>query len=219
MRHQILENGTFSQLAQFGTWDCGPSPAEYAARVRRYRDEIGGLLFAAPQDWMAEPAIRAKTSLTVAQHQVRTVTNFLELQTIAPDVPWIPVLQGWSLRDYLTCTARYADAGVDLSAQRAVAIGSICRRQGSNLVADIIAAVYDAVPGIRIHALGAKIAGVAKYGTCLSSSDSLAWSRAARWQPPLPGCLHKSCANCMRFALKWRLRVIESLHDSQDNQL
>lgn len=21
---------------------------------------------------------------------------------------------------------------------------------------------------------------------------------------PLPGCSHKSCANCMRYALKWR---------------
>ncbi len=34
----------------------------------RYRDEIGCLLWAAPQDWMCEPWITAKTGLTVAEH-------------------------------------------------------------------------------------------------------------------------------------------------------
>jgi hypothetical protein len=39
MRHRILGNGGFTELSQYGTWDTGPTPAEYVARVRRYRDD------------------------------------------------------------------------------------------------------------------------------------------------------------------------------------
>ena len=55
-------------------------------------------MWAAPQDWMCEPAIIAKTGLAVVEHQRRTVTNFLELQALAPDLPFIPVLHGWACR-------------------------------------------------------------------------------------------------------------------------
>ena len=114
MSHQILGNGAFTELSAHGSWAHGPSPGEYVARVRRYADEIGGLVFAAPQDWMREPAILrggqfagmhfAGTGLTVGEHQRRTVENFLELLELAPDLPFIPVLQGWSTSDYLLRT-------------------------------------------------------------------------------------------------------------------
>lgn len=109
-----LDSGGFTELSTQGSWAHGPSPAEYVMRVRRYADEIGGLVFAAPQDWMCEPAILhggqfagtrfAGTGLTVGEHQRRTVENFLELRELAPDLPFIPVLQGWSTSDYLLRT-------------------------------------------------------------------------------------------------------------------
>lgn len=207
-----LDSGGFTELSTYGTWAHGPTPREYTSRVRRYRDEIGGLLFAAQQDWMSEPSIRAKTGLTVREHQARTVGNFLELRAIAPDLPIIPVLQGWTLADYLDCAARFIDAGVDLAAEPTVGIGSVCRRQGTEAVAGIIAAVCEAVPGIDLHGFGVKISGLGKYGSSLASADSLAWSMAARREPPLPGCVgHKSCANCERFAFRWRERVLASI--------
>ena len=48
------------------------------ANVRLYRDEVGGLQCAAPQDWMCEPQIVAKTGLSVREHQQRTVENLLD---------------------------------------------------------------------------------------------------------------------------------------------
>lgn len=33
----------------------------------------------------------------------------------------------------------------------------------------------------------------------------------ARRSPPLPGCTHKSCSNCLRYALEWRKKVERSL--------
>lgn len=207
-----LDSGGFSELSQYGSWRHGPSPRDYAHQVRRYRNNIGGLLWAAPQDWMCEPAIIAKTGLSVVEHQQRTVANFLELQALAPDLPFIPVLQGWVYQDYLTCARMYADAGVNLAEQPTVGLGSVCRRQASSEAAEIITAIRQTVPGIRLHGFGIKITGLGVYGTQLVSADSMAWSLAARKQPRLPGCTgHKTCANCARFAFRWRERVLASL--------
>ena len=58
---------------------------------------------------MCEPAIVARTGLTVLEHQERTVASYLELRALAPHLPVIPVVQGWHLADYLpawSCTGR-----------------------------------------------------------------------------------------------------------------
>ncbi|MBN1170875.1 MAG: hypothetical protein JXA67_01770, partial [Micromonosporaceae bacterium] len=78
------DSGGFTELQQYGTWTT--TPAEYVTRLRRYREEIGNLIWAAPQDWMCEPfvitggqagALRfAGTRLSVAEHQRRTVANY-----------------------------------------------------------------------------------------------------------------------------------------------
>ena len=92
-----LDSGGFTELQQFGAWTV--SAQDYVARVRRYRDQIGALLWAAPQDWMCEPAIVVKTGLSVAEHQARTVENFCTLRQLAPELPIIPVVQGWTVTD------------------------------------------------------------------------------------------------------------------------
>jgi len=58
-------------------------PKQYADEVRRFRAEIGNLAWAAPQDWMCEPAVIAGgkvgretfkgTGLSVPAHQTLTV--------------------------------------------------------------------------------------------------------------------------------------------------
>jgi hypothetical protein len=89
-----LDSGGFTELSMHGTWLV--SPSTYVAAVRRYRAEIGRMLWASPQDWMCEAVVRAKTGLSVAEHQLRTIDNLLELRALAPEIPWTPVLQGQS---------------------------------------------------------------------------------------------------------------------------
>ncbi len=36
------------------------------------------------------------TGMSVAEHQRRTIENFVALRRLAPDINWIPVLQGWA---------------------------------------------------------------------------------------------------------------------------
>src|SRR5438874_2025360 len=95
-----LDSGGFTELFGYGSWEHGPTPAQYVARVKRYRDEIGMLAWAAPQDWMCEPWIVAKTGLSIVEHQRRTVANFVQLRDLAaaaglPDGLIRPVVQGW----------------------------------------------------------------------------------------------------------------------------
>jgi hypothetical protein len=207
-----LDSGGFTELSRYGTWEHGPTMQQYAAAIRRYRDDIGHLAWAAPQDWMCEPAITARTGLTVAEHQRRTITSVLALRAADPGLPVIPVLQGWTVSDYLRCADAYSQAGIDLRAEPVVGLGSVCRRQATTAI-DLIIRALRAHGITRLHGFGVKLQGLLTCGHLLASADSMAWSFAARRQPPLPGCelRHINCANCPRYALTWHAKVCASL--------
>lgn len=201
-----LDSGGFTQLDQYGKWTL--SVGQYVGEVRRYRDEIGQLEWAAPMDWMCEPWLVRKSGLTVIEHQHRTVDNYLTLRMIASDLPFIPVLQGWTLEDYLRCADRYERAGIDLTMQPLVGLGSVCRRQSTAEIAAIVATL--AGYGLYLHGFGVKTAGLRSYSIYLGSADSMAWSYGGRRVRP---CVHgraKSEANCLDFARQWRERVVAS---------
>lgn len=62
-----------------------------------------------------------------------------------------------------------------------------------------------------LHGFGIKVLGLRRYGHLLTSADSMAWSVAARRSAPLPGCTaHRNCANCPRYAYRWRAEVIRA---------
>lgn len=196
-----LDSGGFTELDMHGKWTI--TPGEYVEWVDRYQDEIGGLQWAAPMDWMCEPWIVEKTGLSVREHQERTVANYLELRDRGP---FIPVLQGWTLDDYETCVGLYESAGVDLAARPLVGLGSVCRRQNTDEITRLV--VQLASRGLRLHGFGVKKTGLAAFGRYLESADSLAWSYNARRDWPLVGCTHKNCANCLRYALRWRAELL-----------
>lgn len=207
-----LDSGGFSELSLYGGWRT--TPEEYVSAVVRYDTEIGNLSWAAPQDWMCEPVMLAQTGFTVAEHQVRTVANFVYLQQLwghlsDADCPFMPVLQGWELADYLRCWQLYGESGVDLSEYEVVGVGSVCRRQATAEIGDILSALRDMDPGVPLHGFGVKKNGLARYGHLLSSADSMAWSYDARRKPALEGCAgHINCANCLVYASRWYQEVI-----------
>jgi hypothetical protein len=223
-----LDSGGFSELSLYGEWHT--SPAAYVAAVHRYDEEIGLLGWAAPQDWMCEPFMLAKTGLTTEEHQRRTVANFLELRALwqaidpADDLrsaaefcPFMPVLQGWNLADYFRCAEMYAEAGVNLSHHPVVGVGSVCRRQATDEIGEIFEALSSL--DIAMHGFGVKKAGLRMYGHFLSSADSMAWSFDARRAERMEGCSgHRNCANCLRYALRWRGEVLASIGDGCDFQ-
>lgn len=220
-----LDSGGFTELQKYGRWTI--SAKQYVDEVRHFQNEIGGLLWAAPQDWMCEQIVIsggsasrglvfAGTDLSVEEHQRRTVDNFLELRALAPDLPFIPVLQGQSVIDYWRCEDLYERAGVDLRAEPVVGVGSVCRRQGTNDATLIMRSFAT----LKLHAFGVKTLGLRTYGGLIESADSMAWSDTARRADPLPDHDlpgpgrpkgHINCANCLEYALRWRSRLLDEI--------
>jgi hypothetical protein len=206
-----LDSGGFTELSTYGEWQTGPR--EYARSVARYDAEIGRLDWAAPQDWMCEPFMLARTGLTVAGHQQRTVASFLTLRDLwtaesDAECPFMPVLQGWRLADYEACSGMYEAAGIRLEDYPVVGLGSVCRRQAGGEIAEIVRAFS---PRLALHGFGVKTQGLRLSGHLLESADSMAWSYDARRADPLPGCAHKNCANCLVYARQWRDRLLSRI--------
>ncbi len=175
-----VDSGGFSQLRDHGRYL--QSPERYAAQVRRLAETTHTLDWAAIQDWMVEDDALKATGFTVWEHQRRTVASFLRLTALAPEVRWLPVLQGQTIAQYVEHLDMYLAAGVDLRVMHRVGVGSVCRRQSTHEIVDILRAL--ASRGLRLHGFGVKTTGLRQAADQLASADSLAWSLAARREAP-----------------------------------
>ena len=234
--HWALDSGGFTELQKHGRWTV--DVREYVAQVRRFHDEIGLMDFAASQDWMCEPIVLAGgktragkfagTKLSVPEHIERTVQNFLDLKSAAPDLPWMPTLQGWNVHDYRACAELYSRYGVKLEDEERVGLGSVCRREdvmkislyvnefGGGPLARRMLSGGKIVPGLRLHGFGIKTEALPFYTeNYLVSADSQAWSMAARFRRrEMAGCCEegkKVCNNCFHWALEWRALLLKKL--------
>jgi hypothetical protein len=199
-----LDSGGFSEISMHGEWMT--SPEQYVKEVRLWSKEIGNMDWAAIQDWMCEPAMLKKTGKTIVEHQELTIQSYRELKRLAPEIPWMPVLQGWEPKDYLRHLDMYRAAGFN---DTAFGIGSVCRRQVTDGIDLLIHKLHGL--GLELHAFGFKTKGLTSTHLYLASSDSLAWSFDARYADPIEGHSHKNCANCIDWALRWRENLLSKL--------
>lgn len=206
-----LDSGAFTQISTYGEYRF--TPEQYAAAATRYQEEVGRMDWASIQDWMCEEHILQKTGLTIAEHQRRTVESYHRLRDLAPTVRWTPVLQGFTMDDYLRCWEMYEASGVCLACLPLVGLGSVCRRQDTKSTAAIVGRL--AGDGLNLHGFGVKTTGLSRYGHLLTSADSMAWSLDARWEPGKwqeeLGCSHRSCSTCPLYADKWRGLMLDKI--------
>lgn len=184
-----IDSAGFTELNQFG---CHHIPAaQYAAEVCRYAEEIGNLDFAAVQDWMCEAQVLRVTGQDIDRHQQRTVESYMELVSIAPHLPWAPVLQGFFPGDHERHLAMYYKNGIDLRCAPTVGVGSVCRRQGM-VEADEIVRQLSGMD-LKLHLFGYKFTGLPQTLRFVKSADSMAWSQVARKQwVQMPGHDHST---------------------------
>lgn len=207
-----LDSGGFMEITKRGRWTV--PMRDYAAQVRRFSAEVGGMEWAAIQDWMCEDVALAKTGKTMEEHQRLSVRSYLDLCDEAPELPWAPVIQGRERGDYLRCADMYEAEGVNLAALPVVGVGSVCRRQATGEAVQIFAALKSR--GLRLHGFGIKLGGLENAAHLLTSADSMAWSDAARRDRgrSRPFCIRdhprgaRTCANCGVWAREWRDRVV-----------
>ena len=218
-----LDSGGFTELALRGEWTI--APFDYAADVMRYMDQVGGLDWAACQDWVCSPIVTQKTFPTtphreaVIWHQNFTIESYETLRNLAPGAPWAPILQGWRLSDYMRHVEMYDRAGIDLRKFETVGVGTLVKRDKTAEVKYILQRLKSM--GIKTHGFGVKTAGLAQCWDQLQSADSLAWSYAARYLPPMDdecASKHTNCANCLKFALKWREDMLAQCKASKPPQ-
>ena len=154
------------------------------------------------------------------EHQKRTISSFLELRDLAPDVPWLPVLQGQELADYVRHVEDYDRAGVDLRVEPIVGVGSVCKRNKSENTGAIFRVLHGF--GLRLHGFGVKADALAKFSLWLESADSMAWSYrgrqedCARWKQGLP---RLNLANSQDYAEQWRDRMLYDIANPKSHQL
>lgn len=216
----FVDSGGFTELQQHGRWRT--TAAQHAERCADVMERYGNVEWLSPQDWMCEPAVIeggafktmrfAGTGGSVLEHQERTVQNYLDLIDICEDMPWVPVLQGWTVEDYHHCADLYYSAGVDLRDNHLVGVGSVCRRESMPEAQQIMQSLAER--GYLLHGFGFKQEGIAKCWPWMKSADSMAWSFNARAETGSCGRSNgrggqvKSCANCRHYALAWYERTL-----------
>ncbi|MFD3263135.1 deazapurine DNA modification protein DpdA family protein [Phenylobacterium ferrooxidans] len=186
----FIDSGAYTVLDKHGYYPPSHSVEAYAARLYElHAQNIVRIAVAAAQDYMCEPHIRAKTGLTIEEHQRLTVERYDALleelrRLFGNAIPFrvMPVLQGQSIADYLRHIEMY---GPRLGFRMWVGVGSVCKRQGRAVVVeDILRAIKTARPDLRLHGFGVKLTSLvnAAVRRLLFSADSMAWSFSARKQ-------------------------------------
>jgi hypothetical protein len=174
--------------------------------------EVGKLQWASIQDWICSPVVLARTSFTVSTHQGRTIDSFFTLKKLAPEIAWLPVLQGWTVESYLAHLRMYRSLGLCLQKEPIVGVGSLASRQYSDELPKILVALHD--QGLRLHAFGLSLAGLKSVSHLVSSADSMVWSFTARRRRLKHGTCrapHRVCNNCLAYAIAWRRKVLQRL--------
>jgi len=195
-----LDSGGFTELHKYGKWIT--TPKEYAERTKFYSASLGKMQFAAIQDWMCEASARKKTKKSVNFHQKKTIENWFKLNDLAPKIPWLPVLQGQTPKDYIRHLEDYRDQGVQSTF---FGLGSVCRRANSQEIVDLVEELT-INHNILLHGFGVKSKALLKINRYLKSSDSMAWSVNAAYEkvkPKYKTCNHKACSSCYSYAKWW----------------
>ncbi len=176
----IMDSGAFTEIATHGCYRS--SVEEYAAEINRWAGDPT-LVAAVAQDYMCEPFIIAKTGLSVEEHQRLTIERYDALvKLVDPRVYVLPVLQGYTVADYLRHLEMYGDR---LKLGAYVGVGSICKRNTDiGQIEEILTAIKRIRPDLLLHGFGLKTTALSSWVVqdCLHSADSMAWSFAARRQ-------------------------------------
>ncbi len=172
-------------------------------------------------DYMCEPEVLKKTGLTVRDHQARTTANTMEIidkrKSYAITGTFAPVVQGWTVEDYLAHIDELKSAGA-LKYATMLGIGTLCCRTREDDILRIIHAIRAAVP-MKLHGFGVKLTALQYRLACdaLFSVDSHSWAKTG-WRradeiraqcAKASACKYKNCVNCATTIRVWMNRINE----------
>lgn len=194
----ILDSGAFTQIVTSG--DFIETPKEYATLINRW-SRCGHMVAAVSQDYMCESFILNKWNRTVRQHQKMTVDRYYQILDENPSVHILPVVQGYTIDDYITCSDMY-----DFKPGTYVGIGSVYKRNKNIPEIREILSEIKKHTDFKLHGFGLKVTALSdkEIGSLLYSSDSMAWSFNARAEA---GFKSPNRANDWTYAMEYYNRI------------
>lgn len=162
---------------------------------------------------MTEREVRAKTGGTVMEHVELTVQSFFgctqewERTVRHRESPFELVVQGDTVPDYMRCLDLYERRGVDVANARVIGVGSVCTRERTQEIVDIVTALRGRTKA-RLHGYGVKAEAIGLF----DDVDSQSWSAGARKRRiKYAGCeqFHRVCSSCWAYASAWHDDMIQ----------
>lgn len=143
-----LDCGGYTVLNKFGDYPW--SMAAYANLVAKLQPD-----YYATMDYPCEPditrALRLKSNLERIQATVANAATFAsEYEPMIDGPQMVPVIQGWTLDEYLHCIQIYQEAGL---IREYMAVGSMCTRSNDEQLKEIVPAIYEATRRAGVHRL------------------------------------------------------------------
>lgn len=171
----VLDSGGFNAARKWGQYPW--SVDAYATLAQRYADGPCPLAWVAVMDYACEHGVDREQLATNQQRIAATVDNARRCREQAPTLPWLPVIQGWTLDEYAQSIDLYTQAGFPLAY---AGLGTMCGRPVREACA-ILRALAEHYPHQRYHVFGMHLGVLDDHDAAavVESWDSYAWD----WEP------------------------------------
>jgi len=171
IKRLFVDSGGYSMFTKFSQYPY--TIEEYINLVNSWRD-LYPVSEVAIMDYPCEPHLNREVFETNIERIDQTVTNALDCIDYDSSIPWVPVIQGYTMSEYRYCWERYQE--FDLRA-RLWAIGSICTRKKTGGIRAIVTRIKRLVKQ-PLHAFGITLPSIEhpEIFFSLESSDSAAWN-------------------------------------------
>jgi hypothetical protein len=186
-----------------------PPLDEYIRYLQRWQPDRYAL-----RDYPCEPDLLDDLNETVESHQQKTLEDHIEMleRTDSLDGISYPVIQGWSIEQYLDCIDLFRDHGIPLTS---LGVGSVCRRNAAGEIQSVLREIRRELPDADLHGFGVKVSMFKMQGVSelLDSADSLAYSYAA-WREHDSGNWKNKTLEYLKFKKRIE-QLTEGVSDSQ----
>lgn len=167
-----IDSGGFTAARRWGRYPW--TIAQYVEFIRKMSRDVP-LDFCAVMDYACEPGVDRSTYRSNRQRIKATIRNEIACRAAAPDLPWLPVLQGDSLEE----------RAFDLALRRRIGllptdyagIGSVCGR-GARGAIRTVHFYIDHLPGVAFHCFGMHVQALDDDAVfaVMRSWDSYSWN-------------------------------------------
>lgn len=174
VKRLFVDSGGYSMFRKWGNFPF--TTDEYIDFVDLLMDDYP-VTEVATMDLPCEPSVNRHTFRTNIDRIKRTIEYADELLE-NPNIPWVPVVQGYTLNEYKACV-NLLNGNAGAMSAKTWAIGTLCARKKTGGIRNIVVNLRKEIdPSIELHSFGLAINALRDPQVFFSidSSDSGTWS-------------------------------------------